>query len=145
MTLEGRREIASLAEFRDWVREFAGLLQGNEILLLSGEMAAGKTEFTKTLGALWGAADVTSPTFALHNRFETPRGAIDHFDLYRIQGFDELETTGIWEVLAEKNLAIVEWPERAGDLSAWPRSRVRFEIQILKTGETTRSVSWRKL
>lgn len=143
MTSSGRREVASLAEFHAWVGDFASLLKGDEILLLSGEMAAGKTEFTKTLGKIWGAVAVASPTFALHHRVESAKGPIDHFDLYRIENADELETTGIWETLRESSLAIIEWPERV-DGSPWPRSRTRYEIQISKTGETSRRIDWRK-
>lgn len=144
MSPEGRREIANLEEFHAWVRDFAGLLRGDEILLLSGEMAAGKTEFTKVLGRIWGATEIVSPTFALHNRISAPKGTVDHFDLYRVENSDELETTGLWEIASEKTLLIVEWPERVGS-SAWPRSRTRFEIGIAKTGPSSRIVTWKKI
>lgn len=79
------------------------------VVLLSGTLAAGKTEFVKQWGDLESIANVASPTFAIHNQYKKA----EHFDLYRLESLDDLETTGFWDCfLEEEGLIFIEWPER---------------------------------
>ena len=130
-------EVANLAEFRAWVRDFKRGLKGDEILLLSGDLGAGKTEFVKSLASEYGVANVMSPTFSLHRSMQSNSILMDHFDLYRLENLDELESAGIWDLLQNPSLTMIEWPERVPD-SYWPRGRKIHRIRIEKTGADSR-------
>ena len=134
--------IQNLQEFHQWVRHFKSHLKGNEILLLSGELGAGKTEFVKALAALYGISNVTSPTFALHRSLQSGKQIIDHFDLYRLENADELESTGFWEILQSPSLVVVEWPDQVA-ADYWPRDRTLIRIEIKKLSDSARQVCWR--
>lgn len=113
------------------------------LLLLEGELGAGKTKLTQAMGEQLGITEgITSPTFVLlrHYQCEHPRFTdVFHLDLYRIETEDEVAMLRLPEVLENPaHLVVVEWPERI------PRtlsgiSALQGKIAI--TGETTRRVS----
>ena len=70
---------------------------------------------------------VTSPTFALVHRYEAPRSAVYHLDLYRIERPSDLVNLGWDEIAASHALVIVEWPERAGELI--PADHVPIDLE----------------
>lgn len=89
-----------------------------DLITLTGDLGAGKTTFARALiRALLDdpAAEVPSPTFTLVQSYATSRIEVAHFDLYRLNGPDELDEIGFDDAVAI-GLALVEWPERAGDL-----------------------------
>jgi tRNA threonylcarbamoyladenosine biosynthesis protein TsaE len=89
------------------------LLDKKSLIALQGPMGVGKTELVKKLCAKFKSETVASPTFAIHHRYSSQRGVIDHLDLYRLENEDELETTGFWDLLTgEEGLVLIEWPER---------------------------------
>ena len=103
-------------------------LQEPALILLSGELGAGKTCFVQGLARGLGVAEeeaVTSPTFTLMNQY---RGRLElyHFDLYRIAHAEELTELGMDEFLPGRGVAVVEWAERlaAGDMATLS---IRFE------------------
>jgi tRNA threonylcarbamoyladenosine biosynthesis protein TsaE len=110
------------------------------VLLLEGEVGAGKTTFTQVVGAVLGVTEpITSPTFTIMRRYETSHPTfrqLVHIDAYRFEAPEEARPLGLAEVLTESNaLVCVEWPERIpGSLpaAAW---RLCFEIT---DGETRR-------
>ncbi|HUO34320.1 MAG TPA: tRNA (adenosine(37)-N6)-threonylcarbamoyltransferase complex ATPase subunit type 1 TsaE [Candidatus Acidoferrum sp.] len=99
------------------------------LILLSGDLGAGKTTLTKGIVSGIGAAaeeDVTSPTFTLVHKFE--RGTrVYHIDLYRIGDLHDLETLGLEDVFSEKAIVIVEWPDRLKLRTDWPMLRISLE------------------
>ena len=96
------------------------------LLLLEGELGAGKSTVARALLRRLGhTGSVPSPTYTLVEPYEFPEGAVYHIDLYRINGFDELEYLG-WEDLRD-GLVIVEWPQRAPELAAEADLRVALE------------------
>lgn len=99
------------------------------LILLSGDLGAGKTTLTKGIAAGLGAAsedDVTSPTFTLVHRYD--RGArVYHVDLYRITDRHDLETLGLEDVFSESAVVIVEWPEKLVLDTGWPVVRIHLE------------------
>ena len=96
--------------------EFAATLNGGEIVLLSGELGAGKTAFVKGLAAALGITDeVTSPTFTLMNVY---RGALTlyHFDVYRLHSGEEAYAAGLTEFFGEAgSVSCIEWWENVAD------------------------------
>lgn len=82
------------------------------ILLLKGNLGAGKTTFTQCLLKKLGSTDeVSSPTYAIVNEYHTPKGKVFHFDLYRMKSADEVHDIGMEEYLDSAFLCIIEWPE----------------------------------
>ncbi len=107
----------------------APALRNGDILALRGELGAGKTTFARALLRSLGVkGEVPSPTFTLVQSYETPSGLrVNHFDLYRLKTPEELEEIG-WHDLLSDGVAVVEWPERAGD---WlPAARLDFEFAM---------------
>lgn len=92
-------------------------LVGGNVLLLWGDLAAGKTTFTQGLGLYFGLSRLTSPTYVLLNQYEIKNHptikTFYHFDLYRLENVDQLRSVNFDEVMADKNgLVVLEWPER---------------------------------
>jgi len=82
------------------------------ILLLKGNLGAGKTSFSQFLMRELGSKDeISSPTYSIVNEYDTPKGKVFHFDLYRLKSVDEAYDFGIEEYLDNCYLSIIEWPE----------------------------------
>lgn len=126
----------NLSEFHAWARTFARGLNGRELLLLSGPMGAGKTEFVKTLAQELGAREAaSSPTYAFHQQYKLASGAsLEHWDLYRVKSEDELDSIAFWDLLASTTgIVCVEWPERVTD-GAWPLDREVVRVRLTPDG-----------
>ncbi len=131
-------------------REIAAKLRPPVLVLLKGDLGAGKTTLTKGIISGLGAAreeDVTSPTFNLVHQFSIPFSApsqsgprsckVYHVDLYRIENFHDLESLGIEDALSEKAIVIIEWPEHFTFRTDWPT----IEIRLDHTGGDARRIS----
>ena len=115
-----------------WGRELAGRLQPPVLVLLSGELGAGKTTLAKGIISGLGAGreeDVTSPTFTLVHVFRSVASGVKayHVDLYRVADRHDLETLGLEDVFAEPAVVLVEWPERLKMRTDWPALRIHLE------------------
>lgn len=90
-------------------------LQPGDVVLLHGDLGAGKTTLTKGIARVLGVQDtVSSPSFALVNEYALPHFRLFHLDLYRLNDPADLESIGFAELTsAEDGVALVEWPERA--------------------------------
>jgi tRNA threonylcarbamoyladenosine biosynthesis protein TsaE len=96
-------------------RTLAGLLAPPKLVLLRGDLGAGKTTLVKGIAAGFEAAeeeDVTSPTFTLVHEYHGPRANLYHIDLYRIDTPRELETLGLDDLRAEGSVLLIEWGEK---------------------------------
>ena len=102
---------------------------GGEVLLLEGDIGAGKTRFTKGLAkGLKIKEAVTSPTFTIMQIY-SGRLNLYHLDMYRIQSESELIETGIYEALDDKNgITVIEWPQIAKALFDSP---INVSIKII--------------
>lgn len=104
-------EISTLEEWQSVIDKILPNLKHN-ILLLKGNLGAGKTTFTQYLLKNLGSNDeVSSPTYSIVNEYDTPKGKIFHFDLYRMKDISEAFGIGIEEYLDNAHLSIIEWPE----------------------------------
>jgi tRNA threonylcarbamoyladenosine biosynthesis protein TsaE len=120
-------------------REIGARLKPRVLILLSGDLGAGKTTLTKGIVSGIGAAtedEVTSPTFTLVHRYDR-EARVYHVDLYRISGLHDLETLGLEDVFSENAVVIVEWPERFALRVDWPVVRIQLE----HVAEDTRRIS----
>lgn len=107
-----RAATSSVEETRALARALADLLRPGDLLLLAGDLGAGKTAFTQGLGLGLGVEGrVTSPTFTLHNRYEG-RHRLDHLDVYRLDQLEEVLDLGLPELLEEGGVIVVEWGDR---------------------------------
>jgi tRNA threonylcarbamoyladenosine biosynthesis protein TsaE len=95
----------------------AAALAPRDLVALSGDLGTGKTCLARAViaGLMGGPEEVPSPTFTLVQTYETPRGPLWHFDLYRLSAPDEVWELGFEEALAE-GISLIEWPERLGRL-----------------------------
>lgn len=110
-------------------REIGARLKAPVLILLTGDLGAGKTTLTKGIASGLGAAEVdevTSPTFTLVHRYERAT-RVYHVDLYRIGGVRDLETLGLEDVFSENAVVIVEWPDRLTLRTDWPVVRIQLE------------------
>jgi len=111
----GSRLVLDEEEMRDWGRHLGREIVPPLLITLTGELGTGKTSLAQAICAGYGVEDaVTSPTFALVQRYSAPKSPVYHVDLYRLKGESELTNIGWEDLLVEHALVIVEWPERAG-------------------------------
>ena len=88
-------------------------LCAGDVLVLTGDLGAGKTQLTKGIAAGMGVtADVTSPTFNIMMVYEGTEMPLYHFDLYRLEHPDQLEDTGLFDVLGDDGPCVIEWGEQ---------------------------------
>ncbi len=103
--------ITTLAEWNDVVEQIIPEIK-YPILLLKGNLGAGKTTFSQFLLKKLGSTDeISSPTYSIVNEYDTPKGKVFHFDLYRLKSEEEAYDFGIEEYLDNCYLSIIEWPE----------------------------------
>jgi tRNA threonylcarbamoyladenosine biosynthesis protein TsaE len=115
----------------------APLLRVGDVLLLSGDLGAGKTQLTKGIARGLGVAEpVTSPTFNILLVHEG-RLPLYHFDLYRLEHAEELEELDYWGMLEADGVAVVEWGDRFAD--ALPADGVLVRIHII--GDDSREIA----
>jgi tRNA threonylcarbamoyladenosine biosynthesis protein TsaE len=123
----------SAEETTQFGRAIAASLQSPVLILLKGDLGAGKTTLAKGIISGLGAAreeDITSPTFNLVHVFQNqaPQPVkVYHVDLYRLDGAHDLESIALDDVLAEPCIAIIEWSERLTFRTAWPLVRIELE------------------
>lgn len=116
-------------------RQLANDLEGGEIIVLDGDLGAGKTTFTKALGLALGVEEeITSPTFLLMKEYSGRTLKLYHFDLYRINDASEIEELGFSDYLADKNgICVIEWNK----FPEFSEAKV-INIRIESTGESSR-------
>jgi tRNA A37 threonylcarbamoyladenosine biosynthesis protein TsaE len=154
-----RLEKVTLSDLERLTALLAQQIQGNEIILLNGELGAGKTTLAKLLLNQFGYSLTHSPTYSLHNCYQLPQNyqllhptnstrstspsrlgnlgnasklanpTIHHFDLYRIESFEELETLSFYELLSGPYLCLVEWACRM-DPAHLPLNKIILSLTI---------------
>lgn len=125
--------VHSLKETEKIANDFASSLKGGEVVLLNGDLGAGKTTFTQYVFKALGVKEtVTSPTFAILKSYNG-RFKLHHFDTYRITTEEAIES-GFDEIFEEKDSIIfVEWSENIKDLL--PNKTITINIKYINENE----------
>lgn len=114
---------------RNLGKTIASVCLGGEIILLYGNLGAGKTTFAR--GFIQGKGfthRVKSPTFTLVEPYEIAKLRIYHFDLYRLESPEELELIGWRDYLHDQSICLIEWPDNANELM--PKDTLNIHIDI---------------
>ena len=122
----------------EFARNFASKLNNGDIVLLCGDLGAGKTVIAKGIVDYFsnGKVNAVSPTFVLVNTYET-NPQINHFDLYRLNNVDELVNIGFEEILDNNSIIkFIEWPEKA---KSYLPAKYK-KITVVKLGNKARNI-----
>ena len=128
-------ELPDLAATEALAASVAALARAGDAILLEGELGAGKTAFARAFlraATADPALDVPSPTFTLVQSYDTTRGTVHHFDLWRLDGPGALAELG-WDD-ARDGIVLLEWPDRLGAL----RPADALTVALHPTGEGSR-------
>ena len=106
--------------------------QGGEVILLLGNLGAGKTCFTQGIARGLGVrGKVNSPTFNLMKVYKIKSGVLCHIDAYRLNSGNDLIAIGLDDYLGKKDaIVVIEWAERVKDI--WPKDKIKIEFKNLK-------------
>lgn len=129
-------ELPDLTATEQLAEALAPRLRAGDVIALHGGLGAGKTTFSRALisALMQQATEVPSPTYTLVQTYETPQFPVFHFDLYRLEDPQEVFELG-WEE-TQDGLALIEWPDRAGEhLPAW---RLDLTIEMVGDNRTAR-------
>ncbi len=124
----------SVAETEKIAEDFAKTLSTGSVIAMRGDLGAGKTCFTRGFAKGLGFdGDVNSPTFAIVNEYLGGRLPLYHFDMYRINGWEDLYSTGYFEYMESGGVLIIEWSENIE--SALPDDVITVTIENLGDSE----------
>lgn len=120
------------------------------VIILKGDLGAGKTQFVKGAASYLGIEDITSPTFVVYYEYDLPEQGdfkkFYHFDLYNIQDEEEFNHLGIEEILKQKAIICIEWGEKLGNqFEQFKKNAVVDLVQIEHVDENTRKISVQSL
>lgn len=119
-------------------RQLAEKLQAGDVLLMLGDLGAGKSELTRGIAKGLGVtATVASPSFTILNVYDEGRVPLYHFDWYRLNDVEELYEMGMDEYLGGDGVAVVEWPSQCPE--AIPETCL--EVRITPVSETEREIT----
>jgi len=124
-----------------WGRVFGASLEAPRLITLEGDLGAGKTTLVQAIAAGFGITEpVTSPTYALVQSYASPKGVLHHLDLYRLRDASQLAQLGWDDLLRDRAIVCIEWPERAG--AALPTRRTAFTLAHLPATPEVRRLTW---
>lgn len=112
--------VKNLKETQKLAKKFAKTLVGGDVVLLNGDLGAGKTTFTKFVAKALGVKDeVVSPTFTIMREYNAKRFKVLHFDMYRLENSDESTGFGFDDYIKNTDygaVIFIEWSERVADM-----------------------------
>jgi len=119
----------SVDETRAVAARLAGDVRPGDLLLLEGDLGAGKTAFVQGLAAALGSPEpVTSPTFTLAHRYRGGRLTVHHLDAYRLETIDEAADLGLDELLDDDAVTVIEWGDRLRAVLPGDRLEIAFRL-----------------
>jgi tRNA threonylcarbamoyladenosine biosynthesis protein TsaE len=115
-------------------KDFGKNCLGGEVILLLGDLGAGKTCFTQGLAIGLGIkTKVNSPTFNLMKIYKTKTLTLCHIDAYRLNSGHDLLMIGVDDYLGKKDaVVVIEWAEKVKDI--WPQNKIKIELKNFKNG-----------
>jgi tRNA threonylcarbamoyladenosine biosynthesis protein TsaE len=115
---------------RSLAADVARLCRGGDVIVLAGEMGAGKTAFTQGFAAALGVIEsVTSPTFTLVQSYPAANGlTLHHLDVYRLDRMAEVSDLGLEELIDSQSITVIEWGDAIVDVLPDDRLEIRFEF-----------------
>ena len=126
----------SREETEAFAREYAKTLRAGDVVLLDGDMGAGKTVFSKGVAKGLGIEEeVTSPTYAYMNDYD---GRLFHYDCYRIESVAQAENLGLADYFDMGGICLIEWAQNIAPLLP----RVVKRVRIRKIGENEREIEY---
>ena len=129
----------STEETEQIAADFAAGLHSGDVIAYRGPMGAGKTAFTRGLCRGLGLADhVSSPTFALVHQYGNGSRALYHFDMYRVETFDDLYSTGFFDYLDYGGILAIEWSENIE--AVLPENTITVEIRKVEADPDVREI-----
>jgi tRNA threonylcarbamoyladenosine biosynthesis protein TsaE len=131
--------IKNIEDLDAFCRDLSKKIGSQGIVMLDGPLGAGKTKLVERFVVWLGGHGVSSPTFTLHQNYKTRTHAVDHFDLYRIESADDLESTGFWDVFQDANKIIfIEWAEKI-NINQLPEGWLVAQVHIDFVGANSQS------
>ncbi|MGE3769411.1 MAG: tRNA (adenosine(37)-N6)-threonylcarbamoyltransferase complex ATPase subunit type 1 TsaE [Bdellovibrionales bacterium] len=124
-----RHNLPDLQATTALAEKLAAQLRIGDVLLLQGDLGAGKTTLARALiqSLAPDVEEVPSPTFTLVQQYDTPRGPLYHYDLYRLKHPDEIFELGFEDSVAE-GIVLVEWPERLAHYASKYAKKVHLTL-----------------
>lgn len=123
-------------ETKDIAKKIASILTCGDIIVLVGDLGAGKTKFTEGFLSFWGLEnEISSPTFTIVNQYLNENITINHFDVYRLEDIDEFYAIGGPEYF-DNAISIIEWGELVEDIL--PNNYIKIIIDKSEEDYNTR-------
>ena len=120
----------------EFAKKYASTLKGGDVVLLNGEMGAGKTVFAKGVALALGIGDeILSPTYSYMNDYY---GKLYHFDCYRLSSGGQAEELGLCDYFYSDGICLIEWAE---NISSVLPEKVKV-VNIQKLGENRRGIEY---
>ena len=124
--------------------ELAATLRPGDVVLVSGELGAGKTTFVRgALRALGVTGAITSPTFVVGHAYDGATGPVSHLDLYRLAGMGDEDPGLLDPYFGDDTITFVEWPERAGSALLLGGRAVARHVTLAHAGGDRRRIEVR--
>jgi tRNA threonylcarbamoyladenosine biosynthesis protein TsaE len=131
----------SLADTHAVAGALAGLVRRGDVLVLAGDMGAGKTAFAQGFAEALGVTEpVTSPTFTLVHSYTTGRLPVHHADLYRLGSLHEVDDLGLGELVEGQGVLLVEWGDVA---SAVLGAHLEISLAAVPDDDESRQIAMR--
>lgn len=128
----------SVNETETLAEKLGEILKAGDVIAYKGSMGMGKTAFTRGLAkGLEITDDVSSPTFALVNEYNGNKLTLYHFDMYRVEGYEDLYSTGFFDYLDMGGVIAIEWSENIEDML--PENIIT--VTISQTSENSREIT----
>ena len=129
----------SARETEQIAADFAATLHSGDVIAYRGEMGAGKTAFTRGLCRGLGLSDhVSSPTFALVQQYGNGAHALYQFDMYRVETFEDLYSTGFFDYLDYGGILAIEWSENIE--AVLPENAITVELKKVENDPQQREI-----
>ncbi len=123
--------LKSEEDTKKFANDFAFSLKGDELIILKGDLGAGKTFFARQIIKFFCGMDtnVTSPTFNILQTYKAKNFTIYHYDLYRLRDGNELYELALEEAM-QNNICLIEWPEIAMDILRLPMIEISLQAEL---------------